>query len=454
MDMVDMNRKFPGMVFNNQYQNQNQHQSSMPQSQTYPVVSSPPAIVGMLPQDYQRWMAEQSFQQIHQQQMYGSGHQRTGYDQRLNQSQQQNLQQQNNNSNNRNNSFCSHQYSLSGDNRVSTSRSPTPPSVELCASPKFGPGPPIVTSERVKGPRGCNLFVFHLPNEITNWSVIFILLIKFLPFLIHFHACVCRDMYLLFRRFGTILSVHTMVNKSTGLSKGFGFVSYSAQQEAHAAISEMDGFRVRSPRQLFVFVTHFLLLQLGKKRLKVQLKRSQDDEDDGSGIEVDDSDVFYPTKDMQLGHHQSPRGHPVRASRQTSCDSMASSLNDASTSGHTTRASTPRGARAGSAAAEGCDHYFEGVDSDDPHSPNHDQTSSMNGFREGVGGSISVTDRFGQMSVNSTSVSAGAVVVSPLVIIPPETIAPQQTPLTPPASRKTMSGGKKRSGVEGRDGNK
>ena len=53
-----------------------------------------------------------------------------------------------------------------------------------------------------------------------------------------------RDLYLLFRRFGTILSVHTMVNKSTGLSKGFGFVSYSAHQEAHAAISEMDGFRV------------------------------------------------------------------------------------------------------------------------------------------------------------------------------------------------------------------
>jgi RNA recognition motif-containing protein len=35
-----------------------------------------------------------------------------------------------------------------------------------------------------------------------------------------------------------------MINKSTGLSKGYGFVSYSARDEALAAIGAMDGFRV------------------------------------------------------------------------------------------------------------------------------------------------------------------------------------------------------------------
>ncbi|RYH29363.1 hypothetical protein EON65_08725 [archaeon] len=58
----------------------------------------------------------------------------------------------------------------------------------------------------------------------------------------------CRDLYLLFRRYGTILSVHIMVNKTTGLSKGYGFVSFAYRDDAKAAIEGMDGFRVSKCR--------------------------------------------------------------------------------------------------------------------------------------------------------------------------------------------------------------
>ena len=64
-----------------------------------------------------------------------------------------------------------------------------------------------------------------------------------------------RDLYLLFRRFGTVLSVHTMVNRRSGLSRGFGFVDRERAAAAAAAVGHMDGFR------------------LGRKRLKVQRKR-------------------------------------------------------------------------------------------------------------------------------------------------------------------------------------
>lgn len=43
-------------------------------------------------------------------------------------------------------------------------------------------------------------------------------------------------MYLLFRKHGTILSVHTMINKNTGLSKGYGFVSFADKDEALSLI--------------------------------------------------------------------------------------------------------------------------------------------------------------------------------------------------------------------------
>lgn len=121
-----------------------------------------------------------------------------------------------------------------------------PPPAGAPEAPQFGPGPPIVTGERLKGPRGCNLFVFHLPNEITNWYDSHIIpLVALLPDSLPKHCFQCRDLYLLFRRYGTILSVHIMVNKATGLSKGYGFVSFAFADDAQAAIELMDGFRVR-----------------------------------------------------------------------------------------------------------------------------------------------------------------------------------------------------------------
>jgi hypothetical protein len=42
--------------------------------------------------------------------------------------------------------------------------------VNNCDS-QLGPGPPIITSDVERGPYNANLFVFHLPAELTNWDL-------------------------------------------------------------------------------------------------------------------------------------------------------------------------------------------------------------------------------------------------------------------------------------------
>lgn len=98
--------------------------------------------------------------------------------------------------------------------------------------PATSPGPPIQTTESNKGPDGANLFIFHIPNHFTN-----------------------LDMYQLFCPYGTLLSVRIMVEKDTGRSRGFGFVSYDSPASAALAIKELNGFAI------------------GNKRLKVQHKQ-------------------------------------------------------------------------------------------------------------------------------------------------------------------------------------
>jgi RNA recognition motif-containing protein len=93
---------------------------------------------------------------------------------------------------------------------------------------------PITNTVPKVGPVGCNVFVFHLPPEWTE-----------------FHL---RQ---LFSIYGFLVSATVVRDKTCQHSKGFGFVSYDNPYSAQAAVVHMNGFMA------------------GSKRLKVQLKRGE-----------------------------------------------------------------------------------------------------------------------------------------------------------------------------------
>ena len=107
---------------------------------------------------------------------------------------------------------------------------PNSPGTGMRLGPAYGqnytinsPGHPIQTTALNKGPDGANLFIFHIPNHYTN-----------------------LDMYHLFLPYGNLLSVRIMVERDTGRSRGFGFVSYDSAEAAAMAIKELNGYPVRN----------------------------------------------------------------------------------------------------------------------------------------------------------------------------------------------------------------
>lgn len=87
------------------------------------------------------------------------------------------------------------------------------------------------------GPPGCNVFVFHIPPEWTE---------------LHLRQY--------FTNYGFLISATVIKDKETHMSRGFGFVSFDNPYSAQSAVLHMNGFMV------------------GGKRLKVQLKRGEDDQ--------------------------------------------------------------------------------------------------------------------------------------------------------------------------------
>eukprot|EP01112_Ceratiomyxa_fruticulosa_P016028 TRINITY_DN480_c0_g2_i1.p1 TRINITY_DN480_c0_g2~~TRINITY_DN480_c0_g2_i1.p1 ORF type:complete len:173 (-),score=35.55 TRINITY_DN480_c0_g2_i1:85-603(-) len=112
----------------------------------------------------------------------------------------------------------------------------------------------LVDQNQVTGPPGCNLFVFNLPPEFTKDQL--------------------SDLFI---PYGNVVSSTIFIDKNTGMSKCFGFVSYGDPQQAQNAIQGMNGY------------------ELAGKALRVSLKRK-----DAS---------FYPTSnntntEVEYGNQQ------------------------------------------------------------------------------------------------------------------------------------------------------
>lgn len=118
-----------------------------------------------------------------------------------------------------------------------------------------------VKEETAFGPPGCNLFVFHLPDD---WDDV--------------------DLQEFFSPHGLIASAKVMKEFGTGRSRGFGFVSYEERASASSAIKKMQGFKI-----------------LGK-RLKVEYKKGEAESGYSNYEDDEDLSKTVPDDERLIGY--------------------------------------------------------------------------------------------------------------------------------------------------------